>query len=491
MKSFVKISSVLVVLLLIFSCLSITTNAEGNTTLFFSKNTAQVGDKVTVTASVNLTQNSDELSFYLQYDPKVLEYSSGDGTKGSDGVINVFKTLSNNKSGRFNFIFTAIGAGNSAISVVDCIYKTQENGAVTQKKFTGASATMTINGASASSDNALKSLSLSGCTLSPAFSSSKTSYKASVPYETKEINVTATPADSKAKVTVSGNKNLTVGDNTVTVSVEAANGTVKKYNIAVNRAKEETQDTSSDKVTTESSHLETVVDGKNFTIITKIPETALFNGFKIEETQVNGYNIETACDDAGNYRIFYLSSVSSDNLLPYLYNTDLDTFEPLKHITIGNNTYIFADLPDDLTYPETLYPSNTTIGDYSVECLTDSSNEFNYFKYVYCYFDGKYSLYRLDTDQLTLQRYPDFAADQAKSDSKKDNIFTRFGSLSTNGKIIMIALSVVILGVLSLLILLVVYLIRRTLNKNGEIILYSDDEDAFDEIEVKNDSTTV
>jgi len=86
------------------------------------------------------------------------------------------------------------------------------------------------------SDANLASLSLSDGTLSPGFASSGTSYTATVPnYVTSEI-VTATPEDNSAIVNITGADSLSVGDNTITVTVTAADGvTTMVYIVVVTR----------------------------------------------------------------------------------------------------------------------------------------------------------------------------------------------------------------------------------------------------------------
>lgn len=86
-----------------------------------------------------------------------------------------------------------------------------------------------------STDNNLKSLTVSNATISPAFSASTTNYTASVPFDVAKLNVSATAADSKAKVAVNS-PNLTPGGTTkVTVTVTAENGSKKVYTISVKR----------------------------------------------------------------------------------------------------------------------------------------------------------------------------------------------------------------------------------------------------------------
>ena len=83
----------------------------------------------------------------------------------------------------------------------------------------------------------LSSLTVTGQTLSPAFSSSVTAYTVDVPFQVSSVKVTAKAQDSKAKVSVSGGSSLVAGqDNKITVTCTAENGTKKVYTIIVKRA---------------------------------------------------------------------------------------------------------------------------------------------------------------------------------------------------------------------------------------------------------------
>lgn len=83
----------------------------------------------------------------------------------------------------------------------------------------------------------LASLTVSGQTLSPAFSKNTTAYTVSVPSGVSSVKVTAKAADAKAKVAVSGGSNLVAGaDNKVTVTCTAESGAKKVYTITVKRA---------------------------------------------------------------------------------------------------------------------------------------------------------------------------------------------------------------------------------------------------------------
>ena len=99
----------------------------------------------------------------------------------------------------------------------------------------------------ASSDASLSALSLSGVTLSPAFSTATTRYTASVANSVSSTTVTAEQTDDDATVLITPTDadgsatgyqvGLNVGSNTITVKVTAADGaTTRTYTVTVTRA---------------------------------------------------------------------------------------------------------------------------------------------------------------------------------------------------------------------------------------------------------------
>ncbi len=90
----------------------------------------------------------------------------------------------------------------------------------------------------ASTDNNLKSLSINGVTLSPAFSPNVTEYTATkVPNSTTNVTVSATASSNVAIVSGAGNVSLKTGQNTITITVKAQSGATKTYTIKIEREK--------------------------------------------------------------------------------------------------------------------------------------------------------------------------------------------------------------------------------------------------------------
>jgi|GEM_PF-5247650 len=85
-----------------------------------------------------------------------------------------------------------------------------------------------------SSDASLADLQIAGVSI-PGFSAGTLSYTADVPNSTTDATITATPNHPDATYTVAGGNSLQLGDNAVTVTVTASDGTTRTYSITINR----------------------------------------------------------------------------------------------------------------------------------------------------------------------------------------------------------------------------------------------------------------
>ncbi len=86
-----------------------------------------------------------------------------------------------------------------------------------------------------SNNKALKSLTVAPGELTPAFDAETTKYNMQVEQGITEVTIEALAEDEKAKIEVAGNKELKLGENTVTIKVTAEDETVRTYTIIVLR----------------------------------------------------------------------------------------------------------------------------------------------------------------------------------------------------------------------------------------------------------------
>ena len=90
-----------------------------------------------------------------------------------------------------------------------------------------------------SKDSSLATLAVAEGVLAPEFNKDVKEYKLTVPNEVTSVNVAATTADKKANYAVTGNTELKEGENIVTITVKAEDGSTTDYVIKVTRTRPE------------------------------------------------------------------------------------------------------------------------------------------------------------------------------------------------------------------------------------------------------------
>nr|WP_275942638.1 cadherin-like beta sandwich domain-containing protein [Paenibacillus alba] len=107
---------------------------------------------------------------------------------------------------------------------------------VTAENSATKSYTITVNRVLQSNDATLKDLTVDGVTVE-GFAPADVAYTVNVPNEKKAVTVIGIKTDAMAGTpVVTGGSNLAVGNNTVTITVTAENGTTKVYTVTVVRA---------------------------------------------------------------------------------------------------------------------------------------------------------------------------------------------------------------------------------------------------------------
>ena len=475
-----KFLSILIAFIIIASVFILPASAAG-TILAFSQNTITIGDKVVVTVTVDAGAPIYAVSYKLTYDAEKLSYD------GAAGTIKVVESPSGDTKFVKQFTFTSIAVGGAAIKVTECQYAGSD---LVEKDLTGASATLTIKDVALSNNANLSSLTLSTGTLSPAFIANRTNYTVSVPYETDKITLYAKTSDNKATVAgVTPNSSLKVGANTFKISVTAQNGSQKIYTVVVTRREQgATSEPPVNQQPTPDNPYETVISGKNYEILATIPEASYLKGFTLSSTEYNGKQVPVLRDKDNIYTVYYLRETGRTEIAPYTYNSDLSTFEALKYIVANNNLYIFADFPEGVTMPDKYYSTYAQINDFSVKVFMDSSAQMSDFSYVYCFVNGDFALYRYDSKEGSIQRYPDTHLVDAPANTvpQPDNFVARFATLSTQGKVLVIAMMVAAICVVVLFVFIIIMAFQKLGGKNN--VLAGDDDLDFDDFTIVGDN---
>lgn len=501
MKKIINLILVIVtVLAIITSVFTMPVSAANDTIISFSKNDVAVGDTVTVSVTVSV-DSMYSTNINLNYDEDVLTYVSG-ASNGGAGLAQIVEFLSGESKKTYEVIFKAKKAGSCNISATGTVgSQKNENEMAEDVVLSGASANMSVKDLTLSTNADLSSITVSAGSLSPRFSKSTTSYVVNVKKSVEECKVWVTTVDYGATVEISGSPQLKVGANKRVITVTAPSGAQKEYVITVNRSNiddvvsdtssvesddsdtssetdssdvssseesDSSEDATSSDIEEEQNPLETVIDGMPYIVIDKLSKISLPNGFKVAKKLYNGENIEIACDEERNYELFYLKSLYGVNPVPYTYDEEQNKFSRVQIITQGENKYIIAELPDKYILPNEYYNATANIGEFKVKCYASTSEELIDMYYIYCFFDGKYNMYRYDSIEGILQRSPEVMFIQSDSkeaaavqEGKEDSFSARFNRLSGNSKTIVVCVLIAIIGVIVLIVLLIIKFIRR------------------------------
>ena len=238
--------------LLLWCLLPVTAEAAGAS--FSGSGSVRAGDSVTVTFSVS-GSNIQGITAVLHYDSIALTLTGTRQLIGDSWSVDMSggnllaydQSLNNPISGSSAVLAvtfrvkSGVAAGTKVSATITDIVTSDGN---SDQSLNDASWSASV--ASPPSGNAnLSGLSCGSYALSPSFSAGTTEYSVTVPYDVSRLPLDYSAADGGANVSVSGNQ-LSVGVNTVVLTVTAANGATRRYTISVTRQPDPTATLSSD-----------------------------------------------------------------------------------------------------------------------------------------------------------------------------------------------------------------------------------------------------
>lgn len=227
--------------------------------------------------------------------------------------------------------YSANGLLDSALVFKIPVYTNMPDSAVTKPADSG------------SPNNWLKSLTVSGYSLTPTFAGGTTSYSLIVDYTVTSVSVSASTVNSAAKISGTGTKSLAVGTNTIPITVTAQNGTTRTYTLTIVR-KDSSGNASSATGTPNYTSTYTVSASQITGVAPATTAAAFTSNFTVSGYTVTVYNADGATVNTGvvgtgniikvtngsqsySYTVIIYGDVSGDGAI-----TALDLLKIQKHI---------------------------------------------------------------------------------------------------------------------------------------------------------------
>ncbi len=241
-----------------------------------------------------------------------------------------------------------------------------------------------------SKENNLSSLSVSTGSLSPAFSSAKTSYKVELTSDVKEITISAKPKDSKANVSGTGKHELKIGENNFSVTVKAENGAKKTYTVSV--------------YVTEKPTVFVTYGDQSLGVLNDLSKTDVPKGFEPTKLEIDKKEVTALKNDKLGLTLLYLQDSHNKNGF-YVYENNEVTGN-YQTLDANGKTYIVIPVPKNLKGTENLKFSKVKIGDMELDGWSyEDKNHANYAIVYLMNEAGEKNLYSYEKTEGTLQKY--------------------------------------------------------------------------------------
>lgn len=271
-----KLKSLVAIVLGFFLVYATTVFAAGSVTVGMGGNSSvAVGSTIDVTIYLDNVNASTEgiIAFQgdIHFDTNYLElvtvtpasspYSFDYEVGGTDvvyltGLDTSFRKGIKSNTTIYTFTFKALKNGTTTVTLENVIAgdpsgDVSANNSSKVINIGGSSSTPTVK----SSDADLKSLSVSGYNISPAFDAATTTYTLTVPSDASNVTIAALPSSGKASVSGVGSKTLSDGLNSVEITVTAEDGTKKTYTVNITKEASTVPTTKSSDATLKSLEL--------------------------------------------------------------------------------------------------------------------------------------------------------------------------------------------------------------------------------------------
>ena len=237
------------------------------------------------------------------------------------------------------------------------------------------------------SNNNLKSLTVDGQNIEPAFNKDTTEYKLSLDQSIEKINIQASAESGKASVSGTGEKTLSQGENTIEIKVTAENGNEKVYKIIV---------------TVEDKHPISVKIVKNTYTVVKKNNNLIDKLENYEEVTIKIDDQDVIAYKNNKTKVLLVILKDKENKLAYYtYNEQTKKYEEYHYIKVGNITLqILPSKTPEKYLKDTLKIQNQTIDYYKIS----KKNKIGLI-YGTNIKTGNTGYYVYDTEEETLSRY--------------------------------------------------------------------------------------
>lgn len=351
--------------------------ASGNITVTGSTSAIK-GNSVTFTVTMSSNVNIGSWQVDLDYDASFLKLTSSTAEAGGTYMVN---SCNGTKSKSYTFTFKTLKTGTTKVGVSSySIFAFDDMSMMTMKTSSKSIRIMTQEELEAtySSDATLKTLSIDGVELTPAFDKNVLEYSVEVENAITSVHVNAEKNDKNASVAGVGDYPLEEGANSIPITVTAQKGNQTVYTIVVNRK--------------ELEPIEINFNNKTYRLVRKPAELIQNNIYIASTTIYNEIEIPSLFNESLNITLVGLKD-SENNVNMYIYK-DGKIISIYNELTNNQTNIIPIELKEDAKFKKykivslpigldtvRAYQLNSNDRTVIVYALDIATNQNNYYTY--------------------------------------------------------------------------------------------------------------
>lgn len=401
MKHFRKFSLSLLLTGAMLLCLVQTSFADG---ISVSAGQGSVSVGKTVAFSITVPSGSEAWTYSVSWSGNLTLESGDTAPMGFEGDSRTNQLVFRANSTGTGSVWISAGSyciagvdydasGSASVTIVAADKPDDSEPAPAPTPSGDGSSTGNNPGVSLSSNSALSSLTVSAGTLTPAFDPAITEYTLSLPSQSDRLTITANPSDSRATVQGDGDISLQDGETSLSVVVTAEDGSAKTYTITVQVAQAPT--------------LFLDYNGQRLGVVKDVSQVTPPAGFApAEPITYSGDTLPIWTDVSGKRTLVYLMDEKTSAQGFYLFSQTTGVQSPYLPILCGSVTYIYTDIPKELSSVPGLTPATVKAFGQTLNGWTYNDASLKDFCVLYLMDDaGSYGYYTYDSREETLQRF--------------------------------------------------------------------------------------
>lgn len=358
--------SLLLICLFVFLVNVICVSAAGSASISVSKSTIENGNKVTASVTVKNTAAWNVTITSSGSTSGCTQKFVGDSGTGNNTTKTFSVTCKSTSTGIINFVMSGDITSSDGNNT----------------KISGSKSVTVVTPREKSTNNDLKSLSVEGYEISPAFDKDVNEYSVTVPSTVEKINIVAKKADSYSSLDGTGEKTVEEGVNTFEIVVTSETGVSNTYKLTVN--------------VEDQNPIKVVVDGIKYTVVKVAKNLEKPELFDETTIKIGEYEIPAFVNEVSNYTLIGLKD-EVGNISLFIY--DNGKYTKYNAFMSDKLSIIFLELDK---VPTNYKKTTVSINEQKVSGYRVSGDN-RLLVYGLNLATGKKNYYTYDKDEKTLQ----------------------------------------------------------------------------------------